>query len=257
MRDQRDNSPLAGKMAMVTGASRGIGRAIALRLAADGARVCVHYGRDTVAARETVEALPGAGHIVKKADLASFREVAELVDAAADALGGLDILVNNAGIFELQPVDGDAEAWRRNWERTIAINLQAPAVLCHAAARRMSGGGGRIINVTSRGAFRGEPRAAAYGASKAGLNSLSQSLAQALAPSGIYVFAVAPGFVETDMAADILSGPEGDEVRAQSPLGRVASPQEIAHAVAFLAAPGCDYMTGAILDVNGASYLRS
>jgi NAD(P)-dependent dehydrogenase (short-subunit alcohol dehydrogenase family) len=118
-------------------------------------------------------------------------------------------------------------------------------------------GGGRIVNVSSRGAFRGEPESPAYGASKAGLNAMSQSLAKKLAKHNIFVGVVAPGFVETDMAAELLTGPEGDGIRNQSPLGRVARPEEVARAVLFLAAEGSEFMTGAIIDVNGASYLRT
>ena len=117
----------------------------------------------------------------------------------------------------------------------------------------MKNGGGRIINVSSRGAFRGEPNAPAYGASKAGLNALGQSLAQALAPHNIFVGTVAPGWVATDMAQALLDGPQGDEIRNQSPLGRAARPEEIAHAVLYLASDGAQYTTGAILVVNGAS----
>ena len=142
--------------------------------------------------------------------------------------------------------------------RTIDTNLLGPANLIHAVVPHMiRAGGGRIVNVSSRGAFRGEPDHAAYGASKAGLNSLSQSMAQALAPHGIYVTAVAPGFVDTDMAAPYLGGPGGDAIRAQSPLGRAADPDEIARVVVFLATPGTESATGSIVDVNGASYLRT
>ncbi|MCH6573537.1 MAG: SDR family oxidoreductase [Proteobacteria bacterium] len=115
----------------------------------------------------------------------------------------------------------------------------------------------KIINISSRGAFRGEPNAPAYGASKAGLNSMSQSLAQALAGSDIMVYAIAPGFVETEMAFALLDGPDGDAIRAQSPLGRAAKPAEIANTIAFLAGPDTDYLTGTIIDINGASYLRN
>ena len=125
------------------------------------------------------------------------------------------------------------------------------------AQRMMEHGGGKIVNVSSRGAFRGEPNEPAYGASKAGLNAMSQSLAQALAPHSVFVYVVAPGFVETDMSAETLAGPEGDAVRNQSPLGRVARPEEVARAVVFLASEGTEYMTGCIVDINGASYLRT
>ena len=121
----------------------------------------------------------------------------------------------------------------------------------------MQYGGGRIVAVSSRGAFRGEPQHPAYAASKAGLNAFSQSLAQALAPFGIFVGIVAPGFVETDMTARLLDGTEGDAIRAQSPLNRVAQPEEVARAVLFLAGEGNEFTTGAIIDINGASYLRS
>jgi NAD(P)-dependent dehydrogenase (short-subunit alcohol dehydrogenase family) len=118
-------------------------------------------------------------------------------------------------------------------------------------------GGGRIVNVSSRGAFRGEPDSPAYGASKAGLNAMSQSLAKYLAPHNIYVMVVAPGWVDTDMATDSLKGPGGQEIRAQSPLGRVATADEVAYTVLFLASEGAEFLTGAVVDVNGASYLRT
>jgi NAD(P)-dependent dehydrogenase (short-subunit alcohol dehydrogenase family) len=139
----------------------------------------------------------------------------------------------------------------------IRTNLLGPANTCYLAARHMmEQGGGRIVNVGSRGAFRGEPRNTSYGASKAGLHALGQSLAQELAPHNIYVTAVAPGFVEGGMASDVLAGPGGDAIRAQSPLNRVAKPEEVAHAVLFLASPGAEWLTGAVVDLNGASYLR-
>src|SRR5215216_4274561 len=121
----------------------------------------------------------------------------------------------------------------------------------------MKRGGGRIVNVSSRGAFRGDPETPAYGASKTALNAMSLSMAQALAPYGVFFYVVAPGFVETGMAAPLLSGPTEDSIRAQSPLGRVADPEEVARTVAFLASEAPDFMTGAIVDLNGASYLRS
>jgi 3-oxoacyl-[acyl-carrier protein] reductase len=147
--------------------------------------------------------------------------------------------------------------WQESWKRTMDINLTGPANLCYCAAQYMiRQGGGRMINVSSRGAFRGEPAQPAYGAAKAGLNAMSQSLAQALAPYAIFVGVVAPGFVATEMTEELLNGPNGEAIRRQSPLGRVARPEEVAEAVLALAAPEMLFSTGAILDVNGASYFR-
>ena len=247
------------KRVLVTGASRGIGRAVALQFAGAGARVAVHYQTNQSAAETTLAELPGIGHTLCAGDVADPDAVSQLVAKTVTDLGGLDILVNNAGIFEAHPVDEVSyEDWQHHWQRTLTVNLTGPANLCwHAVQHMRQSGGGRIVNVSSRGAFRGEPRCPAYGASKAGLNALTQSLAQQLAPLGIFVGAVAPGFVATDMASTVLEGPGGDAVRCQSPLGRVAKPEEVAHAVLFLASAGAEFSTGAIIDVNGASYLRS
>jgi 3-oxoacyl-[acyl-carrier protein] reductase len=174
-------------------------------------------------------------------------------------LGGIDVLINNAGIFEAHPIpEVDYEGWQEAWSRTIATYVLGPANLSFLAARHMmERDAGRVVNLSSRGAFRGEPETPAYGASKAALNAISQSMAQALAPYGVFFYVVAPSFVETDMANSLPSSPMGDAIRSQSPLGRVATPEEIARTVAFLASDAPDFMTGAIVDVNGASYLRS
>jgi 3-oxoacyl-[acyl-carrier protein] reductase len=250
---------LMGKVALVTGSSRGIGREIARELASKGARVAIHYRSDQEAARETLALLSGGPHAVFAADVADAGSVRDLVEGVAREMGSIDVLVNNAAIFEAHPVlEVDFASWQDAWSRTIATNLIGPANLCFLAARlMMERGGGRVVNVSSRGAFRGEPETPAYGASKAGLNAMSQSMAQALAPHGVFFYVVAPGFVETDMAASVLQGPEGDAIRSQSPLGRVATPEEVARTVVFLASEAPDFMTGAIVDVNGASYLRS
>ncbi|MBN1826948.1 MAG: SDR family oxidoreductase [Candidatus Eisenbacteria bacterium] len=247
-----------GKGALVTGGGRGIGRAVARLFSERGGRVALHYRANRGEAERTFASLAEEGHLLVQGDVGEAEEARRIVEEAARGLGGLDVLVNNAGVFEEHRIDeADWEEWRRAWERTVAVNLMGPAHLCFWAARRMmEKGGGRIVNVSSRGAFRGEPFAPAYGASKAGLNALTGSLAKALAPRGVFVACVAPGFVETDMAEPFLHGPEGDAVRAQSPLGRPASPEEIAELILFLASGRCDFATGAVVDANGASYLR-
>jgi 3-oxoacyl-[acyl-carrier protein] reductase len=247
-----------GQGVLVTGGSRGIGRAIALQFAEGGARVAVHYASNVKAAQEVLDLLPGTGHVAIRADLGAGT-ARGLVAETLDKLGRIDVLVNNAGVYEAHPVlTTTAEEWETSWYRTIATNMIGPADLIHAAVPHMLEiGGGRIVNVTSRGAFRGEPDHAAYGASKAALNSLSQSMAKALAPHNIYVTAVAPGFVETDMALPYLDGPDGAAIKAQSPMARAASAEEIARVVVFLATPGAESTTGTIIDVNGASYLRT
>jgi 3-oxoacyl-[acyl-carrier protein] reductase len=248
---------MTGRAVLVTGSSRGIGAAVAHAFAAGGDRVAVHH-RDSADLAEAVRAaLPGGGHTVVGGDLADPAAVAALVDTAAERLGGLDVLVNNAGVYRAHPVaDTSYERWQAEWRRTLDTNLIGVANTIWCAVRHMRPGA-RIVNVSSRGAFRGEPGHVAYGASKAGLNALSQSLAVELAPLGIAVTAVAPGFVATDMTTGYLAGPAGDAIRDQSPLGRVARPEEIAAAVHWLASEPAEWATGAVLDLNGASYLRA
>lgn len=251
--------------ALVTGASRGIGRAVAHALAARGCQIAVHCHRDEQGAEATRASLGGAGHHITVADLADDAGIARLWADVTRAFGTIDIVVNNAGIYDYHPPLTTSYAeWRDAWDRTLRTNLIGPANLCHFAANAMASRGdrpgvprGRIVNISSRGAFRGEPMAPAYGASKAGLNALSQSLAKALAPAGVHVFCVAPGWVETDMAAPHIHGPRRAEILEQMPLGRVATPAEVAQVVAFCALDAPASMTGSIVDVNGASYLRT
>jgi len=243
---------------LVTGASRGIGRAVAQAFARQGDRVAVHHRDSAVLAQEVVAGLPGRGHTIVRADLADAQAVRLMVEAAARDLGGLDVLVNNAGIYLWHQIaEVSYEQWQDAWRQTLAVNLTGAANATWCAVQHMKQTGGRIINVTSRGAFRGEPRHPAYGASKAALNAFGQSMARALAPYGIAVASVAPGYVETEMAAADLSSERGDEIRAQSPFNRVATPEEIAAAVVYLASDEAEWASGAILDLNGASYLRS
>jgi 3-oxoacyl-[acyl-carrier protein] reductase len=244
---------------LVTGGSRGIGRAVAVEFAARGATLVVQFRVDRQAADDTLAALPPGRHLALPADIAEPDQARSLIEQVVDNFGRIDVLVNNAGIYQQHPILATGyEDWQDIWRQTLATNLIGPANLIHAVAPHMvAAGGGRIVNVSSRGAFRGEPDHPAYGASKAGLNSLGQSMAQALGRHGIYVTTVAPGFVDTDMAAPFLKGPNGDAIRAQSPLNRAATAQEVARVVVFLASPGAEYTTGAIVDVNGASYLRT
>lgn len=258
----------------MTGSSRGVGAATARAFAARGDRVVVHYRASADAAKQLLDGLPGEGHAMVSGDLAQPAEVRDVAQAAIDALGRVDVLVNNAALF-LDPgkggsrrgqhriTDVDYDDWVQAWQTTVATNLMGPANLTWCVARHMIAvppadglPTGRIVNVGSRGAYRGEPDVSAYGASKAGLHAFGQSMAIALAPEGISVVTIAPGFIATDMAAGLLDRPEGDAIRAQSPFNRVASPEEVAHAIVTLADPSAEWVSGAVVDFNGASYLR-
>lgn len=248
-----------GKTVLITGGSRGIGRAAAVAFARKGARVAISFRSNKQAALETMEMLQGEGHLPIQADISRPEVVRQMVDTVVREFGHLDILVNNAGIFEAHPIDRCSyEEWQESWKRTLDANLTGAANACYCAARHMiRQGGGHIVNVSSRSAFRGEPGQPAYGASKAGMNAMGQSLAQALAPHHIFVGTVAPGFVETDMAEEVLNSDAGDAIRRQSPTGRVARPEEVAYCILFLASEQAAFTTGCILDINGASYLRT
>ncbi len=253
------NIDFRGKAVLVTGASGGIGRAIAQQFARCNARVVAHYHKNRDAAEQILTELPGGPHRMVQADLSNPESVLNMAEMTIKEMKRIHVLVNNAGIFEERAIKGlTFEEWQALWTRTIFTNLMGPAHLSFCFVKHMMDhGGGKIVNVSSRGAFRGEPDAPAYGASKAGLNALSQSMAKALAPSNIFVYAVAPGFVETAMTAPLLSGPLGDSIRNQSPLGRAGSAEEVARTVVFLASDGTEYLTGCIVDINGASYLRT
>lgn len=230
----------------VTGASRGIGKAIYDRLNGLNMRVAGQ-------ARSQTGDLIGA-------DLAQSIGPARLWDAALDKLDGkIDVLINNAGIFEANPLDQSGDAWLASWNRTLQINLTASAELCRLAVlhwqqRRVSG---RIINIASRAAHRGDsPAHWHYAASKGGMVAMTKTIARAYAGQDIYAFAICPGFTMTGMAEDYLESRGGEKLLADIPLGRVADPQEIANIALYCALNAPPSMTGAVLDANGASYVR-
>ncbi|MER0483796.1 SDR family oxidoreductase [Streptomyces sp. Edi2] len=240
---------------LVTGASRGIGRAVAEIFAAHGDRVALHYASRRAAAQEAFEGLAGSGHVLVQGDVSTPEGAAAIVEAAVDGLGGVDVLVNNAAANRAHPLDRTSfDEWRSAWRQIVDVNLLGAADVTYHAARSMIEREveGRIVSIGSRGAFRGEPDHPAYGAAKAALHAMGQSLAVHLAPYGIGVASVAPGFVATERVADRLT----EDVRQQSPFGRVATPQEVASAVHYLASPAAVWTSGTVLDVNGASYLR-
>lgn len=238
---------MAEPVILVTGSSRGIGAAIVELLRARGAEVICHASRDY--GDETIPA-----------DLAEPQAAHELWDEALERGGGkIDVLVNNAGIFEPNPIDASDIDWLDRWEDTLRINLTAAAQLSRYAVRHWleTGAEGRLVHVASRAGHRGDsPEHWHYAASKGGMLALHKTIARAYASRGILSFAIAPGFTDTAMADDYLAGRGGGGLLADIPLGRVAEPSEIASVARYLALAAPASMTGAVLDVNGASYVR-
>lgn len=250
---------LKNQVVLVTGASGGIGAAIAELMAEAGATVIIHYNKNKAAATSIIDKLQGVGHMIIQADLSNPNEIQHLIDQITNQYKRLDVLVNNAGYYEeIDFLELSFDDWQKSWYRTININLTGTINLSFLAAKLMKQqGGGKMINITSRGAFRGEPTAPAYGAAKAAVNSFGQSFAKALGKDNIFVYTVAPGFVDTEMLADAIKEDRGESLKSQSPLNRFAQPKEIARIVLFLASEGTENMTGCIIDSNGASYLRT
>ena len=247
---------LTGSVALVTGGSRGIGASIVRHLHAAGASVFFTYESRASHAERLADELGGRAACTRF-DLTQDGAAQQLVAGCVDRFGGLHVLVNNAAIFAHNPFDGESfDAWRTGWRRTFDVNLFGAADLTWWAMRRMrASGGGRIINIASRAAHRGELVHADYGASKAALVNLTKSIARSCARDGILAFAVAPGFIETDMAAADLEK-NAPAIVAEIPVGYVGSPDEVAPIVAFLASGLSSYLNGATIDVNGGSYVR-
>ena len=246
---------LAGKNALVTGGSRGIGRATCALFARLGARVAVAYATNEAAARQAVEEIEAAGSraVALRADLARDGEPERLVAAAEDALGPLDILVASHGIWKRAPIDTMTAA---EWDETIRVNLTSVRALCAEAGRRMAPrGSGSIVLVASTAGQRGEPFHAHYAASKGAVLALTKSLGSELGPRGVRVNCVAPGWVTTDMSRDALETTAGESVRRAIPRGRPGVPEEIAGPIAFLASDLATYLHGEILSVNGGAVM--
>jgi 3-oxoacyl-[acyl-carrier protein] reductase len=249
---------LRNKVALVTGGSRGLGRAVCLGLAAEGVRVMVNFRRDEHLAQtlaEELRALSGGPAGVAAGDVSSSADVMRMFDECEKQLGAVYILINNAGVW---PTAFVKDLREEDWDRTLAINLKGPFLSCREAIRRWlaAARGGRIVNVVSPAAFVGSTTGHAdYAASKAGLVNLTVSLAREVAAHGIFVNAVAPGMMYTEMAQDALQENEAHYLQ-RIPLRRIGDPQEIAHTIIFLASARASYTTGATIDVSGGMLMR-
>ncbi len=246
---------LSNIVTLVTGASRGIGREIAIRLGEAGASVGINYLSSEGAAAEVAGAIGPKRSLLLQGDLGDPSDVARIMRLLAERFDRLDVLVNNAAIFALNPFDGgDYEAWATGWKKTFDVNVFGAANAAFLAIRMMKEqGGGKIINIASRAASRGELEFADYGASKAALMNLTRSIARGCAKWNITSNCINPGFIETDMAAEEIAK-RGDEIRGEVPLGRIGSPRDVADLTLFLASPLADYINGATIDVNGGSW---
>jgi 3-oxoacyl-[acyl-carrier protein] reductase len=248
---------LSGQTILVTGASRGIGAAIARQLGNSGARVAVHYGNAKAEAEALAQEI-GKGAEIFTADLGTADGPTALWDTVIKRFGRLDALVNNAGIYLEASLAAPVEDWLASWERTMAVNLTATGLLCRAAILAFQGqGGGRIVNIASRAAFRGDdPDYLAYAASKAGMVALTRSIARGFGRDNIKAFALAPGFTRTDMATAYIAQHGEAAAVGDNALGRMPETTDIAPAVAFFLSGMADQSTGTTLDVNGATYVR-
>lgn len=248
---------LTGKVALITGASRGIGREAAIRFGLAGALVAVNYNRSADQANEVVAEIGPDRALAVQADVSDPAQVEAMVDATLARFGRIDVLVNNAGWHDYNRFEGDDyAAWQRGWQKTFALNLFGAANAAFLAMRSMRRtGGGKIINVASRSAWRGETELADYGASKAGMVNLTRSIARACAKDNIVASCVTPGFVDTEIARAELERSH-EAILAQIPLGRVGTVDDVAAVILFLASPMADYLNGVTIDVNGGSWFQ-
>ncbi len=254
---QTNTLDLTNKVVLITGASRGIGRETALHFAQAGALLALNYRQSAQETASLVAQIGEERSFAIRADLADPAQTEEMIEATVKRFGRIDVLVNNAAIFDLNPFDGgDYLAWQLGWRRTFDVNVFGAANAAYLAMRAMrANGGGRIINVSSRAAFRGETEFADYGASKAALVNLTRSIARACAKDNIIASCVAPGFIETEMAQEELAK-HRKEIEAQIPLGRVGTPADVAATILFLASPQASYLNGVTIDINGGSWFH-
>jgi len=242
---------------LVTGASRGIGAAIARQLVRSGARVAAHYNTDAEGAKRAIAGCL-RGSVTLAADLGDAEAARGLFAEAVEQMGHVDALVNNAGVAFESPLDMPLEQWCDNWDRTQAVNLRAAAILSREAVAHFGArSGGRIVHIASRAAFRGDAMEyLAYAASKGGMVALSRSIARGAGKDGVTSFVVAPGYVRTDMAQPFIDL-YGEEVAMEgNALGRLTEPDDVAPVVVFLASGMADHATGTTIDVNAGSYVR-
>lgn len=247
---------LSDTTVLVTGASRGIGRAMAEALAESGATVGAHYHQSQSAMQELTETYSSVHPL--QANLAEVTSCEALFQQAVDTLGRIDVLINNAGVAVQLPMDASTNEWADGWARTMHVNLRAPELLCRLATDHFrTHGGGRILNVASRAAFRGDtPDYMAYAASKSGLVALTRSIARGLGSDDIVAFTIAPGFTRTDMAQDFIDEYGEDYATSDLALNRLTEPDDIAPLAVFLASGLADHATGATIDINAGSYVH-
>lgn len=248
---------LTNKNVLVTGASRGIGKAIALSMAECGARVGIHYSKNEHHARDVADKI-GKRAVLFKADLEDGMEVSELFHNAVEKFGQLHVLVNNAGISIHSDVEGDDIQFVDSWIKTMDVNLNATGYLCKMAINHfLQHKEGRIINISSRAAFRGDTKDyLAYAASKGGIVALTRSIARAYGKQGIRAFNIAPGFVRTDMAQDFIDTYGESLVVDDIALEKLTEPADLGPIISLLAAGMADHATGCTIDINAGSYVH-
>jgi len=249
---------LSGLNVLVTGASRGIGKAVASKLAEAGATVAVHYNKNVREAENLAHVL-GNDSQPFQADLSKPDDVSSLFDRVVSEFGSVEILINNAGVAIDTPIDETDKKWIESWNRTMMINLNAAGILCYRAINHFlqRKSLGRIINITSRAAFRGDQAEyLAYATSKGGLVAMTASIARAYGKQGIKAFNIAPGFVKTDMSQDFIDKYGAEYANGDISLERLTEPKDIAPMVTFIASGMADHATGCTIDINAGSYVH-